>query len=471
MNAEIPDPPGDERRVERQPRVSLPDPLIGKTLGRYHLLGALGRGGASVVYLAQLAPTPANATPAAIPDAPVSPAAPADGAVGDAQVERVAVKVLIIPADLPEEEQYGLRMRFVRETRILERLRHSHILPVIESNQAAGHAFLAMPYLAGGTLAKRLAVRHGPLPLAESVTFISQLASALDAAHTFGVVHRDVKPSNILLDADGQRAYLTDFGIASLSGELARLFGPATEPITLTMAGTTIGTPSYMAPEQIKGERLGPATDIYALGVVAYQLVTGQTPFQGETPLQIAVRQVSDPPRPPSLLCAELPAPAEAAILRALATRPADRFTTAGAFAEAFAAGLRGEWGPGLGEPPAPRRRQRLRLPWRPRQTPPLPTYSPVNTPTDAAPDTTPDTVAPAPTDAPHSGGDGPHTPMMRETLTAPLVSTAATAAAPHTPSLPLLALWRSIGRVGRIGARMRRSLASGLLALRATAL
>ena len=435
MNEETPGAPSGARRLDRRQRASLPDPLIGRSLGRYHVLGALGRGGASVVYLAEVAAPSASAPelPAETPPADAPVMMPTDAA--PESTGRVALKVLAIPDDLPEEEQYGLRLRFVRETRILERLRHPHILAVIEAAEADGYAYLAMPYVAGGTLARRLTVRHGPLPLDEVAAYLGQVAGALDTAHAFGVVHRDVKPSNILLDREGHDAYLTDFGIASLSGDMARLMEPAADPMTLTLVGTTIGTPSYMAPEQITGDRVSPATDIYALGVVAYQLVTGQTPFQGETPLQVAVRQISDPPRPPRLLRDDLPAPAEAAMLRALAKAPADRFSTATAFAEAFAAGLRGEWTPGLDAPAKNRRRQRLRLPWRARKptTPTAPT----------APTTTTDDALIA--------VDADQRRMSPTFPLPPAVALRLALAAPYAPTLPLL----SMRQAGQSGQRM----------------
>jgi len=451
MNPEIPSPQNADRRSARRSRASLPDPLIGKRLGRYRILGALGRGGASVVYLAEVVATPASATdtPTSSTSANTTTAAPASPPTDtpthatSQPAERVAIKTLTIPDDLPEEEQEALRLRFVRETRILERLRHPHILSVIEATEAEGAAYLAMPYIAGGTLARRLTVRRAPLPLDEIGVYIHQIAGALDAAHAFGVVHRDVKPSNVLLDVDAQNAYLTDFGIASLSGDMARLMAPAAEPLTLTLVGTTIGTPSYMAPEQITGERVTPATDIYALGVVAYQLVTGQTPFTGETPLQVAVRQVSDPPRPPRQLRDDLPAPAEAAILRALAKTPADRFPTATAFAAAFAAGLRGEWAPDLDAPKPARRRQRLRLPWRARK--PLSPPSPESSQAEAL-------IA--------VGAD-----ERRSASTQPLATAfarrLALATAPYAPTLPLLTIRQTNQRMLGVSAVFSRALAS----------
>src|SRR5262249_26346218 len=154
-----------------------------------------------------------------------------------------------------------------------------------------------------------------------------------------GIVHRDVKPSNVLIDDNGQ-LYLTDFGIA-------RLFDSGANALTvervaaLTVTGQVLGTPYYMAPEQVKGEPVGPATDVYALGVLVYQMVTGQVPYQGDTPLAVALQHLQDDPCPPSLLRQELPMAAESAILRAIAKQPSDRFASAGALAGAFDAGLK----------------------------------------------------------------------------------------------------------------------------------
>jgi serine/threonine protein kinase len=311
------------------------DPLIGQTLGRYHILGALGRGAASVVYLAEASGVPL----AQLATEPL----PNDASPDDNAPTRYAVKALAIPKDTPDEEREALRLRFQRETQIAQHLRHPHILVALDSGFIEGSPYVVMPYIVGPTLARRLSFMRGPLELDETIRYVTQVASALDYAHAHGVIHRDVKPSNLLLDGDFSCIYLTDFGIASLQDSGERLLGPVGDPTTLTIAGTTIGTPSYMAPEQIKGEAVGPATDIYALGVVTYQLVTGETPFQGKTPLQVAARHVSEEPPAPRRLRADLPAPAEEAILKALAKSPQDRFTAASAFAEALAVGLRGE--------------------------------------------------------------------------------------------------------------------------------
>ncbi len=330
------------------------DPLIGQTLGRYHILGALGRGAASVVYLAEASDVPLEH----LATEPLS----GETAPEDKAPLRFAIKALTIPNDTPDEERDALRLRFQRETQIAQHLRHPHILAVLDTGFIEGRPYVVMPYIAGPTLARRLLAVRGPLALDETISYVTQVASALDYAHAHGVIHRDVKPSNLLLNSDFSSIYLTDFGIASLQDGGERLLGPVGDPTTLTIAGTTIGTPSYMAPEQIKGEAVGPATDIYALGVVAYQLVTGETPFQGKTPLQVAARHVSEAPPAPRRLRADLPAPAEEAILKALAKSPRDRFTTAGAFAEALAAGLHGER---LAKPPRRRGDSRLAQPLR----------------------------------------------------------------------------------------------------------
>ncbi|HLY32304.1 MAG TPA: serine/threonine-protein kinase [Ktedonobacterales bacterium] len=348
MSAETPNSAHEESETPKttRSRAQPADPLIGQTAGRYHILGALGRGAASVVYLAERVTS----------DEPTTPEQTSE------PTPRFALKALTIPADTPEEDCEALRLSFLRETQIAQRLKHPHILAVVDVGVIEGRPYLVMPYIAGPTLAKLLITRHGPLSLDDTITYVTQTASALDYAHERGIIHRDVKPSNLLLDGALANVYLTDFGIASLQDGGAQLLGPAADPTTLTIAGTTIGTPSYMAPEQIKGERVSAATDIYALGVVAYQLVTGETPFQGKTPLQVAARHVSEAPPAPRLLRADLPTPVETAILKALAKSPADRFTTAGAFAEALAKGLRGKRGP---RTPSERSGSRLAQPLR----------------------------------------------------------------------------------------------------------
>ncbi len=288
------------------------DSRVGSTVDNYRLLSVLGTGSTSVVYLGQRL---------------------------DDTHALVAVKVLASDATVQPSDYAAFRMRFMREARAAGRLRNEHILPVLNYGEFEGTTYMVMPVIVGGTLATRLAYQQGPLPLPEIADYLKQIADALDAAHRHGLVHRDVKPSNILLDEHGH-VYLTDFGIARLfdSGDNALT---REGPETLTRTGQVLGTPYYMAPEQIKGELVTPATDIYATGVVLFQMVTGQVPFHGDTPLAVALQHLQETPCAPSLLRDELPGPIEAVILRALAKDPKDRFATAGDMAEAFEAGLK----------------------------------------------------------------------------------------------------------------------------------
>ncbi|MGZ6362897.1 MAG: serine/threonine-protein kinase, partial [Ktedonobacterales bacterium] len=284
---------------------------LGMTVETYRLLSVLGTGSMSVVYLAQR--------------------------LDDVRV-LVAVKLLYSQTVSTPEDWAAIRMRFQREARAASKLRNENILPVLSSGDVNGVPYMVLPVIVGGTLATRLANHPQPMPLGEIARYLTQLANAIDYAHEQGVVHRDIKPSNILLDEHGH-VYLTDFGIARLfdSGDNALTRESAQ---TLTRTGQVLGTPYYMAPEQIKGRPIGPACDIYALGVVLYQLVTGQVPFHGDTPLAVALQHLQEPPSPPGLMRSELPAPVEAVILRALAKDPEDRYATATELAVAFEAGL-----------------------------------------------------------------------------------------------------------------------------------
>lgn len=296
--------------------------LTGREVAGYRLLYVLGTGGASEVYLAQ-----SVADPAAL----------------------VAMKVLMPSWQLSTEGSKNFHARFLREAQTSQRLQHPHILPVLALGEDDGVTYMVLPFMPGGTLATLLANAPQGLPLVEVARCLDQLVGALDFAHAQGIIHRDIKPNNILVDAQGQ-LFLADFGIARLfdptEGE-APLAG-SQPPTTLTVSGQMLGTPAYMAPEQMMSARVGPAADIYALGIVLYQMVTGALPFHGETPMGVAMRHAQEPPAVPSLRRTDLPAPAEAAMLKALAKAPGARFTSASALARAFAAGLRGEWTEGL---------------------------------------------------------------------------------------------------------------------------
>src|SRR5215472_17630332 len=288
--------------------------LVGRSIAGYRLLEVLGRGGMSTVFLAQRLDHPQD---------------------------RVAIKILM-PSTAPTPEEFvSFQARFMREAQAAYRMHHPHILPVLGYGQEQDLFYMIMPVISGGTLATRLASSSDSLPLAEIAGYLDQLAGAIDYANQHGVVHRDIKPSNVLIDTRGS-VYLVDFGIIHLFD--SGLYALDETPTSLTTTGRMYGTPAYMAPERFKGEPAEPATDIYALGILLYQLVTGQVPFSADNPLAVGMKHLNEQPRPPRSLRPDLPEPAEAAILKALAKRPADRFATAAAFAAAFDIGLKGQW-------------------------------------------------------------------------------------------------------------------------------
>ncbi|HEY1388578.1 MAG TPA: serine/threonine-protein kinase [Ktedonobacterales bacterium] len=288
------------------------DPLLGRELAGYRLTHVLGIGGMSAVYLGR--------------------------SLDDLHVKS-AIKVL---RDSPGTtgNYDAFRARFYREAETAASLRHEHILSVLDYGESQGLPYMVMPLATGGTLRRRIAAESGQFPFAVTAAYAFQLASALDYAHQHGVVHCDVKPSNVLLDEQGC-LLLADFGIAHLYRPSSVLADTA---ITLTSYGEVIGTPSYMAPEQFKGQHLGPAADIYALGVVLYLLATGCLPFEGPTPIAVGMSHLRETPLSPCLYRPDLPGPAAAAILSALEKDPRRRFTSAGALALAFAAGVEGNW-------------------------------------------------------------------------------------------------------------------------------
>ncbi len=263
--------------------------LIGKTLGKYQVVEHLGHGGMAEVYKAQ-----------------------------HERLDRmVALKVL--HPFLAEDE--GFITRFEREARIVATLRHPNIVQVFDfdHSQELDLYYMVMEYIEGSTLKARLT--EGPLPPDEATRIVAAIADALDYAHRRGMIHRDIKPANIMFTADGQPV-LTDFGIAriiSLSG--------------LTASGAMVGTPAYMAPEVGLGQPSTPASDIYSLGVVLYQLITGRLPFESDSPMGLVMQHINDPVPPPSRFAPKLPGPLEAIILKTLAKRPEGRYASASALA------------------------------------------------------------------------------------------------------------------------------------------
>jgi serine/threonine protein kinase len=239
--------------------------------------------------------------------------------------------------------------RFQREADAYAALDHVHIVPIYEFGETSDLAYLVMPFMPDGSLASQLE-QHGPLTLPQTVQYIEQVASALDYAHARGIIHRDVKPSNMLLHPDG-RVLLADFGIArplyvsDPSGHAAVWLDDPSSRASLTGTGVVMGTPEYMAPEQVRGETLTSATDQYGLGIATYELLAGQTPFGGADVPTVLRRQVLSLPPPLRLLRWSLPARVEDVIFWSLAKNPADRPATAGQFAQALRAALESEAG------------------------------------------------------------------------------------------------------------------------------
>jgi len=269
--------------------------LTDKTLGQYQITGALGEGGMAAVYKA------------------FQPG-----------IDRyVALKIL--PRYFASDPQFV--RRFAQEAKIIARLQHPHILPVHDYGEQDGYTYIVMPYVQTGTLADLL--RGEPLPLEQIKVIMTQVGDALDYAHAHGVVHRDVKPSNVLVDERGN-CLLTDFGIGKI----------LTGTTQLTRTGDVIGTPAYMSPEQGLGKELDSRSDIYSLGVVLYEMVTGRQPYKAETPMAVIIKHINDPLPPPRTVNPAVPEPVERVVLKALAKDRDHRFKTAGEMVMALNAAI-----------------------------------------------------------------------------------------------------------------------------------
>src|SRR3989441_4762879 len=270
--------------------------------GRYELEGLLGRGGMGVVYLAR-----------------------------DLRLERpVALKVP--PHDRAADPAF--RARFLREARTAAALAHPNIMPIFAVHEVGEFIFFAMAYLGGETLARRIA-HEGPLAAADAARLMGELADALAYAHARGVVHRDVKPDNILLDAASGRALLSDFGIAhvSLDGRPA--------PASSGGGGSVFGTVEFMSPEQVRGEPVDARSDLYSLGIVGYYALTGRLPFSADSDAAVVALHCTTPP--PPLTAPGVPRRLAQAVERCLAKHPADRFQDGAALGRALAAALPGQ--------------------------------------------------------------------------------------------------------------------------------
>src|SRR5688572_14603314 len=234
---------------------------------------------------------------------------------------KVALKVLH-----PELSAVLGPERFLKEIELTASLQHPHILPLFDSGSADGQLFYVMPFVDGETLRARLE-RERQLPVADAVRLATEVADALSYAHGRGVVHRDIKPENVLLQ--GGHALVADFGIALAVQQAGSQ--------RMTQTGLSLGTPQYMSPEQAMGEKaLDARTDVYSLGAVTYEMLTGEPPFSGPTVQTIVAKVLTERPTAPRALRDTLPAGLERAVLKALAKLPADRFATAEKFAEAL---------------------------------------------------------------------------------------------------------------------------------------
>ncbi len=261
--------------------------------GRYELGAELGSGGMARVYLAH-----------------------------DAVLDRqVAVKVLA--------ESYATDPNFVerfrREASAAAGLNHPNIVAVYDRGDADGSYYIVMEYLSGPDL-KQVIRRRAPLPPDQAVDMALQILAAVGAAHKRDIIHRDIKPQNVLVAEDG-RLKVTDFGIAH-----------AGEGSDMTEAGSVIGTAQYLSPEQARGDEVTAASDCYAVGIVLYEMLTGRLPFEGGAPVAVAMKQISDPPAPPRVHEPSIPPELDRIVLRALEKRPSERYRTAEDFAEALMA-------------------------------------------------------------------------------------------------------------------------------------
>ena len=255
--------------------------------GRYRIIRKLGSGGMANVYLAE------------------------DEELG----RQVAIKIL--NDRHASDDQFVERFR--REAKNAAGLSHPNIVSIYDRGEAEGTYYIAMEYLEGRSLKERI-VADGPLPISDAIEIARQILRAIGFAHKRGIVHRDIKPHNVLLVQDGagdERFKVTDFGISRTTAS------------QMTEAGSIVGTAQYLSPEQARGAPVDQRSDVYSVGIVLYELLTGKLPFNGETPLEIAMKHLSEVPKPPSELRPEIPADLDMIVLRALAKDPGDRFESA----------------------------------------------------------------------------------------------------------------------------------------------
>ena len=268
-----------------------------KSLGRYRIRGVLGKGAMGLVY---------------------------DG-LDPTLDRRVAIKT-ILTSTLDEATAKHYAMRFMREVRAVARLNHANIVQVYDYGTQDALAYIVMEYIAGKELKDYFDAGAQPFSLKDVMRMMGELLDALDFAHEAGVIHRDVKPANVMVEASG-RVKLTDFGVA-------RITDPDADLGEATRAGAMIGTPSYMSPEQVQGQPIDRRTDVFSAGILFYQLLTGRKPFEG-TGWALAKKIIQDDPVPASTLV-QIPPDLDRVIARALAKSLDYRYPTARAFAEAL---------------------------------------------------------------------------------------------------------------------------------------
>jgi len=277
--------------------------VIGQRIGQYEITALLGEGGMATVYRAHQ----------------------------ESMRRDVAIKVIKVGLN----EQAEFMTRFIREVQTVAALSHPHILKVFDYGEFNGAAYLVMELLTGGSLAQ--IIKRGPMPITMVRRVVEHITSALDYAHGTGIVHRDLKPQNVLLDSQGN-AFLTDFGIAKVLREKTQI----------TQTGTVMGTPAYMSPEQWQGGSIDGRADLYALGVMIFEMLSGSLPFEGDTPFSLMHMHIYQPPR--RLVRPDLPPGVEYVIQRALAKDRNQRFQTGAELMDALNAALSGQ----VQAPPAP---------------------------------------------------------------------------------------------------------------------
>ena len=268
--------------------------IIGQDIGRYHILEQLGRGGMAVVYKAY-----------------------------DPKSDRYVALKIIRKQAFPEEVHERLLQRFMIEAKTLVRLRHPNIVNIYDYGEFEGSPFLIIEYIDGGTLKSILGK---PIPYQYAAKILAPIADGLAYAHEFGVLHRDVKPSNILIRKDGTPV-LTDFGVA-------KLFDDNNSDATLTGTGLGVVTPEYMAPEQGFSKNIDGRADEYALGIVFYEMITGIKPFSADTPMAVLLKQQTDPLPSPKLYVPDLPDPVERILFKVLSKKPENRCRKISDFAD-----------------------------------------------------------------------------------------------------------------------------------------